>query len=222
MSTIQLNLVTVRATIKAAEETSGRSADAVTLVAVSKRHDATSVRQAIAAGQMVFGENRVQEAQEKFPGIKLDFPAIRLHLIGPLQSNKTRDAVELFDVIETLDRTKLAVALVRERERSGKCPDLLIQINTGEEQQKAGILPADADDFIKACREEHHLPVCGLMCIPPIDEEPAMHFALLAEMARRHGLDRLSMGMSADYEIAIKLGATHIRVGTAIFGARDA
>lgn len=222
MSAIKHKLDTVLTAIGAAEEASGRAGGAVTLVAVSKTHDAAAVRQAIAAGQMDFGENRVQEAQGKFPGIKLAFPALRLHLIGPLQSNKTRDAVALFDVIETLDRPKLAAALARERERSGKCPDLMIQINTGEEQQKAGVLPADADDFIAVCREQYNLPVRGLMCIPPIDEEPAMHFALLAELARRHGLDWLSMGMSADYEVAIKFGATHIRVGTAIFGARGA
>jgi pyridoxal phosphate enzyme (YggS family) len=213
-------LAVVQGRIAAAARAVGRDAAAITLVAVSKTHDAAAVAAAIAAGQRVFGENRVQEAQGKYPALKAAHPELVLHLIGPLQTNKVKDAVALFDVIESVDRPKLAEALAREMERAGRRPRCFIQVNTGEEAQKAGVLPAEADAFIAACRERWRLPVEGLMCIPPLDQEPSPHFALLREMARRHGLGELSMGMSADYEIAIRLGATHVRVGTAIFGER--
>ena len=213
-------LAAVRDRIAAAARAVGRDAASVTLVAVSKTHDATAVSAAISAGQRVFGENRVQEAEAKYPALKAAHPDLVLHLIGPLQTNKVKDAVALFDVIESVDRPKLAEALAREMDRTGRRPRCFIQINTGEEPQKAGVLPAAADAFIKECRERLQLPVVGLMCIPPFDQEPSPHFALLREIARRHGLEELSMGMSADYEIAIRLGATHVRVGTAIFGER--
>lgn len=190
------------------------------LIAVSKFHPARAVLAALEAGHRLFGENRVQEAKEKFPALCADFPDLRLHLIGPLQTNKVRDAIALFDVIETLDRPRLAEALKKEMDRAGRRPDLLVQVNTGAEPQKAGVLPQEADAFIEACRERLGLPVVGLMCIPPVDEEPAMHFALLADMAARHGLGVLSMGMSADFEEAVRFGATHVRVGTAVFGSR--
>jgi hypothetical protein len=217
---IAANLGAVRRHIRDAAIAAGRDPDAITLVAVTKFHPASAVRAALEAGHRVFGENRVQEAAEKYPGLRAAFPDLRLHMIGPLQTNKVRDAVALFDTIETVDRPRLAAALAREMERAGRRLDVMIQVNTGEEPQKAGIPPADADAFIEECRGTLGLAVRGLMCIPPLDEEPAMHFALLAEMARRHGLEQLSMGMSADYEIAIGLGATHVRVGTAIFGHR--
>jgi PLP dependent protein len=213
-------LAAVKDRIAAAARAAGRDPLAVTLVAVSKTHDAAAVSTAIGAGQRVFGENRVQEAQGKYPALRAAHPDLVLHLIGPLQSNKAKDAVALFDVIESVDRTKLAEALAREIERTGRRLRCFIQINTGEEPQKAGVLPAEADAFIKDCRERWRLPVQGLMCIPPFDQEPSPHFALLREIARRHDLPELSMGMSADYEIAIRLGATHVRVGTAIFGER--
>lgn len=215
------NLQAVRARIAAAARGAGRSAEAVTLVAVSKTQPAGAVRAALAAGQRVFGENRVQEALEKFPGLRREFPELALHLIGPLQTNKVRDAVAHFDVIETVDRPRLAAALAREMERSGRRPTCLVEINTGEEPQKAGVFPAAADGFIADCRDRLGLPVAGLMCIPPHDEEPSPHFALLREIARRNNLPVLSMGMSADFETAIRFGATHVRVGTAIFGARQ-
>ncbi len=215
-----MRLAGVKDRIVAAARAVGRDAAGITLVAVSKIHDAAAISSAIAAGQRVFGENRVQEAQTKYPALKAAHPDLVLHLIGPLQTNKVKEAVALFDAIETLDRPKLADALAREMERTGRRPRCLIQVNTGEEPQKAGVLPNAADAFIEECRERWHLPVAGLMCIPPADQEPSPHFALLREMARRHGLAELSMGMSADYEIAIRLGATHVRVGTAIFGAR--
>ncbi|QCO02674.1 YggS family pyridoxal phosphate-dependent enzyme [Azospirillum argentinense] len=198
----------------------GRAPGAVTLVAVSKTHPVEAVEEALAAGQRVFGENRVQEAKAKFPALRERFPDLELHLIGPLQTNKVKDAVALFDVIQTVDRPKLAEALAEEMARSGRRPRCLIEVNTGEEPQKAGIPPAELDAFLAACRDSWNLPVTGLMCIPPVDEEPAMHFALLADMARRAGLPEVSMGMSGDYETAIRFGATHVRVGTAIFGAR--
>ncbi len=178
------------------------------------------MRAALQAGQRVFGENRVQEAIAKFPGLRRDFPDLTLHLIGPLQTNKVKDAVAHCDVIEIVDRPRLAEALAREMERSGRRLSCFIEVNTGEEAQKAGILPADADAFIADCRDRLGLPIIGLMCIPPEHEEPALHFALLREIAKRNGLDKLSMGMSADFETAIRFGATHVRVGTAIFGAR--
>ena len=220
MDQIAANLAAVRARIEGASRVAGRPADAVTLVAVSKTHPAGSVRAALQAGQRIFGENRVQEAIAKFPGLRGEFPDLTLHLIGPLQTNKVRDAVVLFDVIESVDRLRLAQALAGEMERSGRRPPCLIEVNTGEEPQKAGIMPADADGFIFECRERLDLPIIGLMCVPPLDEEPAPHFALLREIARRTGLGLLSMGMSADFEKAIRFGATHVRVGTAIFGAR--
>jgi pyridoxal phosphate enzyme (YggS family) len=213
-------LAAVRARIAVAARAVGRDPKAVTLVAVAKTHGAEAVQAALAEGQRVFGENRVQEAQGKYPALKAAYPDLQLHLIGPLQSNKAKDAVALFDVIETVDRPKLAEALAQAMERLDRRPACYIQVNTGAEPQKAGVLPAEADAFIAACRERYRLPIRGLMCIPPVEEEPSPHFALLREMARRHGLDDLSMGMSGDFEIAIRLGATHVRVGTAIFGAR--
>jgi pyridoxal phosphate enzyme (YggS family) len=214
------NLAAIRARIAEAARGAGRAAGAVTLVAVSKTHPADAVEAALAAGQRVFGENRVQEAQHKYPELKRRVPDLVLHLIGPLQSNKVRDAVALFDVIETVDRPRLAEALAAEMARSGRRPDCFIQVNTGEEAQKAGILPAEAPGFIASCRDTLGLPVRGLMCIPPVGEPPGIHFAFLRELAGRHGLGLLSMGMSGDFESAIAFGATHVRVGTAIFGAR--
>ena len=211
----------VKDRIAAAARAVGRDAADVTLVAVSKTHDAAAISSAIAAGQRVFGENRVQEAQGKYPALKAAHPELVLHLIGPLQTNKVKEAVALFDVIETVDRPKLADALAREMERTGRRPRCFIQVNTGEEPQKAGVLPAATDAFVVECRDRWRLPIVGLMCIPPLDQEPSPHFALLREIARRHGLTELSMGMSADYDVAIRFGATHVRVGTAIFGARQ-
>jgi PLP dependent protein len=216
------NLAAVRGRIEAAARDAGRPTEAVTLVAVSKTHPAASVRAALEAGQRVFGENRMQEALAKFPALRGEYPDLKLHLIGPLQTNKVKDAVAHCDVIETVDRPRLATSLAREFERSGRRLPCFIEVNTGEEPQKAGILPAAADDFIRECRDRLLLPIIGLMCVPPEHEEPALHFALLREIARRNGLDQLSMGMSADFETAIRFGATHIRVGTAIFGARRA
>ncbi|WP_207484889.1 YggS family pyridoxal phosphate-dependent enzyme [Arenibaculum pallidiluteum] len=190
------------------------------LIAVSKFQPVDAVEAALAAGQRVFGENRVQEGKAKFGPLREDWPDIELHLIGPLQTNKVRDAVAAFDVIQTLDRPRLAEALAAEIARSGRRPRLLVQVNTGDEPQKAGVPTGEADAFIESCRAEHGLAIEGLMCIPPVDEDPSMHFALLADMARRHGLDVLSMGMSADFETAIRFGATHVRIGTAIFGDR--
>jgi pyridoxal phosphate enzyme (YggS family) len=215
------NLATVRARMAAAAEAAGRHPHDVTLVAVSKTHGADKIESLIAAGQRVFGENRVQEAQAKYPALKAAHPDLELHLIGPLQTNKVRDAVALFDVIETIDRPKLAAELAKEMARQNRRPACLVQINTGEEAQKAGVAPRDADAFIRACIQEHGLPVIGVMCIPPLDEEPSLHFALLRKIAERNALSKLSMGMSADYEAAIRFGATHVRVGTALFGARN-
>jgi len=219
---IAANLAAVRNRIAAAAAAAGRTADSVTLVAVSKTHPAAAVREALAAGHRVFGENRVQEAEAKYPALREAFPDLALHLIGPLQTNKVRDAVALFDVIETVDRPRLAEALAKEMERSGRRLPCLIEVNTGEEPQKAGIFPAEADDFIIECRDRLGLPIEGLMCVPPLDEEPALHFALLREIARRTGLAILSMGMSADFEKAIRFGASHVRIGSAIFGERGA
>jgi len=215
------HLADVMRRIAEAARAAGRDPGQVTLVAVSKTHGADKVRELLVAGQRVFGENRVQEAEEKFPALKADYPDLQLHLIGPLQTNKARDAVALFDVIESVDRERLAATLAKEMARAGRRPDCFIQVNTGEEPQKAGILPAELDAFVAACRDTHKLPVVGLMCIPPVDEEPALHFALLVKMAARNGLAKVSMGMSADYEIAVRLGATHVRVGSALFGARN-
>ena len=206
--------------IAAAARAAGRDPAAVTLVAVSKTHGANRVRELLDAGHRVFGENRVQEAEEKFPALKAGYPDLKLHLIGPLQTNKAREAVALFDVIESVDRERLGATLAKEMARVGRRPDCYIQVNTGEEPQKAGVPPGEVDGFVAACRDTHKLPIVGLMCIPPVDEEPAPHFALLAKMAARNDLATISMGMSADYETAIRLGATHVRVGTALFGQR--
>ena len=219
---IAANLAAVAARIRAAALAAKRDPATVTLVAVSKTNPAAAVSAAFAAGQRVFGENRVQEAQGKFPALRPSHPGLILHLIGPLQTNKVRDAVQLFDVIETVDRPRLAEALAAEMARSGKRPECFVQVNTGEEPQKAGIAPGAAESFVADCRERLKLPLAGLMCIPPLDEEPALHFAFLRDLARRVGVARLSMGMSADFEPAIEFGATHVRIGTAIFGARPA
>lgn len=200
----------------------GRDPEEIALVAVSKTHAAERIEEAIRAGQRRFGENRVQEAQAKFPDIRQRHRDLALHLIGPLQTNKAREAVRLFDVIESLDRPRLAEALAAAMLKEGRRPECFVQVNTGEEAQKSGIAPGEADAFIAAARERWGLPVTGLMCIPPADEEPALHFALLREIARRNGIERLSMGMSGDYETAIRLGATELRIGTAIFGERPA
>jgi pyridoxal phosphate enzyme (YggS family) len=199
----------------------GRDPQSVKLIAVSKTVPEHAVEEAIGLGQRCFGENRVQEAKAKWPALKERHPDLELHLIGPLQSNKVRDAVELFDVIHSVDRPKIAAALAEEMSRSGKRPRLLVQVNTGEEPQKAGVLPGETDAFVARCGDEYGLMIEGLMCIPPFDEEPSMHFALLAKIAARLGLKELSMGMSGDFAKAIAFGATYVRVGTAIFGARD-
>ena len=210
----------VKAKIAAAEQEAARQAGAVTLVAVSKTFDAADIQPVIEAGQRVFGENRVQEAQGKWPDLKLAFPDIELHLIGPLQSNKAKEAVALFDVIETVDREKIAAELAKEMARQGRAPKLYVQVNTGSEPQKAGIEPRDAVAFVTRCRDVHGLAIEGLMCIPPADENPGPHFALLEKLAREAGVEKLSMGMSGDYETAIAFGATSVRVGSAIFGSR--
>jgi pyridoxal phosphate enzyme (YggS family) len=219
---IAANLAAVNERIAAAAQAAGRRPQSVSLVAVGKTHPAAAVRAALAAGHRLFGENRVQEAQAKYPLLREAFPDLVLHLIGPLQTNKARDAVALFDVVETVDRPRLAAALAAEMARSGRRLPCFIEVNTGEEPQKAGVSPAAADAFIGECRDRLGLPIIGLMCVPPEHEAPAPHFALLREIARRNGLDGLSMGMSADFETAIRFGATHVRVGTAIFGARGA
>jgi len=208
------------ARIGAAARAAGRAPENVTLIAVSKQQPEARVEAMFAAGQRVFGENYVQEAQARWSARRLAETELKLHLIGPLQSNKAADAVGLFDVIETLDRPKLAAALAAAVQKQGRAPAVLMQVNTGEEPQKAGVAPADADGFIKQVRETYGLPLIGLMCIPPADEEPAMHFALLAKIAARNGLAELSMGMSDDFETAIRFGATAVRVGSALFGAR--
>lgn len=217
---IAANLAQVRSRIETAAAAAGRDPRDIALVAVTKTHGPTPIRAAIAAGQRVFGENRVQEAEEKWPALKAEFPDVRLHLIGPLQSNKAKRAVQLFDAIETVDRPKIARALASEMARQNRRPACLIEVNTGEEARKSGILPAALDAFARECRDTYNLPVEGLMCIPPQGEEPSLHFGLLAEMARRNGIRHLSMGMSADFEIAVAFGATFVRVGTAIFGPR--
>ena len=220
LTDIATNLRNVEAAVAAALGTADRAGEAVDLVAVSKTQPADRIRLALESGHQLFGENRVQEAKGKWPELKRNFPKARLHLIGPLQTNKVRDVLPLFDVIETVDRLKLARALSAEISKGGNCPVCFVQVNTGEESQKAGIGPRKADAFIEQCRGELGLPIEGLMCIPPVDEEPAMHFALLAKIAARNNLSRLSMGMSHDYETAIAFGATEVRVGTAIFGPR--
>lgn len=214
------NLAAVDARIQSARAGSARPERKVTLVAVSKTHGADKVEALLRAGQTVFGENRVQEAQAKFPALKTAWPQLELHLIGPLQTNKVKEAVALFDVIQSVDRPKLARALAEEMRKQNRILPCFVQVNTGEEAQKAGIAPQDTDAFVAECRTLG-LNVVGLMCIPPAEDEPSPHFALLAKIAARNGLTQLSMGMSGDFETAIRLGATHVRVGTALFGARD-
>jgi pyridoxal phosphate enzyme (YggS family) len=211
------SLQAVRDRMAAAARAAGRDPADVALVAVTKTQGWESIEPILAAGQNRFGENRVQEAQGRWTGRR---DGLELRLIGPLQTNKVRDALALFDVIETLDRPKLAQALAGEIQKRGAAPRLYVEVNTGEEPQKAGVIPAETDAFIAACRAEYGLKIDGLMCVPPANEEPAMHFALLAKLARRNGLEKLSMGMSADFETAIRLGATSVRVGQALFGAR--
>jgi pyridoxal phosphate enzyme (YggS family) len=210
----------VHAGIARAASDYDRDPASITLVAVSKLFPAEDIAPVLAAGQRVFGENYVQEASAKWPGLRSSYPDVELHLIGPLQSNKAKEAVALFDVIESLDRPSLAEALAKEIAKQGKAPRLLVQVNTGEEPQKGGVMPADLDAFLDLCRTRHGLAIEGLMCIPPAEDPPSPHFALLNAMAARHGLKTLSMGMSADYDPAIQLGATHVRVGSAIFGTR--
>ncbi|TNE59726.1 MAG: YggS family pyridoxal phosphate-dependent enzyme [Alphaproteobacteria bacterium] len=220
MSDPKQNLAEVLEKIESAAKNSGRSAAEIDLVAVSKVHGADRIRPILEAGHRVFGENRVQEAQEKWPALRADYPDVILHLIGPLQTNKVRDAVALFDVIETVDREKLARKLAEEMKAQGRALPIYVQVNTGAEPQKAGVLPEEADAFIKLCRDGLGLNVVGLMAIPPADEEPSLHFMLLEKIAKRNGLAKLSMGMSGDYEVAVAFGATSVRVGTALFGAR--
>lgn len=213
-------LTDVRERIAAACREAGRDPASVTLVAVSKTYGAEAIAPVIACGQRVFGENRVQEAKAKWPALRERYTDVELHLIGPLQSNKADEAVALFDVIHTVDRPKIAQALAREMREQGRTPRLFVQVNTGEEPQKAGVPPREVDAVLAACRDDYGLTIEGLMCIPPVDEAPAPHFALLDKLARRNGLKGLSMGMSSDFAEAIALGATHVRVGSAIFGAR--
>lgn len=220
-SSIAARFAEVRQRIATAARQAGRNPADVTLVAVAKTHPAEAVSAALATGQRVFGENRVQEAQGKYPALKADFPDLALHLIGPLQTNKAEDAVALFDVIQTLDRPKLAHALAKAMAKTGRRPLLYVEVNTGAEPQKAGVAPAELGALLDLARELA-LPVVGLMCIPPLDEPAAPHFQLLAELAKQHGLAGLSMGMSGDYETAVALGATCVRVGSALFGARPA
>jgi pyridoxal phosphate enzyme (YggS family) len=215
-----MGLTEIKARIAKAEKEAGREPGSVTLIAVSKVQPLERVEAVLEQGQRIFGENRVQEAAGKWPAFKERFEGVELHLIGPLQTNKARQAMELFDAIHSVDRPKLAHTLARLAQELGHCPELFIQVNTGEEPQKAGILPAEADAFIAECRALN-LPIRGLMCIPPAEEEPSLHFALLAKIAERNGLEGLSMGMSGDFERAIALGATHVRVGSAIFGERS-
>jgi PLP dependent protein len=218
--TAEARLEAVRARIERTAREVGRDPASVRLIVVSKTFGEVDIKPVIAAGQRLFGENRVQEAQAKWPALRNAHPDLELHLIGPLQTNKVRDAVALFDVIHTLDRPKLAHALKVEMAARGKTLRLLVQVNTGEEPQKAGVIPADLPPFVALVQDELKLEVEGLMCIPPVEDEPAVHFAFLAKLAREHGLPELSMGMSADYEAAVELGATYVRVGSAIFGDR--
>jgi pyridoxal phosphate enzyme (YggS family) len=220
MSDAVERLAQVKDNIDRAMQVAGREAGSVVLVAVSKTFAADDIRPVIEAGQRVFGENRVQEAQGKWPALRQEFPDLELHLIGPLQSNKAKEAVALFDVIETVDREKIAAELAKEIARQGRAPRLYVQVNTGSEPQKAGIEPKEAVAFVTRCREVHELLIEGLMCIPPADENPGPHFALLEKLAREAGVEKLSMGMSGDYELAVAFGATSVRVGSAIFGTR--
>jgi PLP dependent protein len=213
-------LATVQQDIARACKEARRDSATVKLIAVSKTFDASAISPVIDAGQRVFGENRVQEAKAKWPGLTSAYPGIALHLIGPLQSNKAKEAVALFDAIHSIDRPSICEALAKEINSQKKAPELFVQLNTGEEPQKAGVAPGEADAFLASCREKYGLLITGLMCIPPVNEAPAPHFALTAKIAARNGLKNLSMGMSADFAIAIQFGATHIRVGSAIFGHR--
>jgi len=206
--------------IAAAAKGVGRDPDEVTLIAVSKTFGVDDIRPVLEAGHRHFGENRVQEAQGKWPELKADYPELTLHLIGPLQSNKAREAVALFDAIHTIDRPKIAQALANEMDKQGRRPQLFIQVNTGEEEQKAGVLAADAGELLAFCQDRLDLEIAGLMCIPPVEEEPAIHFAFLDKLAGELGLTGRSMGMSGDFETAVEMGATHVRVGSAIFGPR--
>ncbi len=215
-----MSLSEIKNRIAKAEKNAGREAGSVKLIAVSKVQPNERVEAVLEEGHLLFGENKVQEAAGKWPDFRERFEGVEVHLIGPLQTNKARQAMELFEAIHSLDRPKLAKTLARLADELGHCPDLFIQVNTGEEEQKAGVMPGDADAFIAECRDLG-LPVVGLMCIPPVDEEPSLHFALLAKIAERNGLKGLSMGMSGDFEKAIAQGATHVRVGSAIFGERD-
>jgi pyridoxal phosphate enzyme (YggS family) len=220
LDTIVERLEQVRARIARAARDCGRNPTDITLVCVSKTFPVAEIRPVVAAGQRIFGENRVQEALEKWPELNADHPDLELHLIGPLQSNKAHDAVGLFDVIETVDRVKIARVIADEIQKTGRHPRLLVQVNTGAEPQKAGILPEEADTFLVTCRNAFGLEITGLMCIPPVDDQASPHFALLHQIAKRNGLKILSMGMSSDFELAIQLGATHVRIGSAIFGSR--
>ncbi|KQQ89588.1 YggS family pyridoxal phosphate-dependent enzyme [Aureimonas sp. Leaf324] len=210
----------IKARIRAAEDEAGRAPGSVELVAVSKTFDADAIRPVLQTGQRVFGENRVQEAAGKWPALRQEFAGVELHLIGPLQSNKTAEAVALFDVIETVDREKIAREIAKESARQGRTPRLYVQVDIGEEEQKAGVAPREAVDFVRRCREEFGLAIEGLMCIPPVDEHPGPYFALLQKLAGEAGVEKLSMGMSGDFERAIPFGATSVRVGSAIFGTR--
>ena len=214
------SLAAVKHDIDAACAAAHRDPKSVTLIAVSKTFGADAIEPVIAAGQKVFGENRVQESKAKWPDIRARHPGLSLHLIGPLQSNKAKEAVALFDAIHSVDRPSICEALAKEIQKQGRALDLFVEINTGAEPQKAGVLPEDADGFLRACKDDYGLTIAGLMCIPPFDEAPAPHFALTAKIADRNGLKNLSMGMSADFAVAIQFGATHVRVGSAIFGAR--
>ena len=218
---IASNLNKVGLKIQENSKTSGRNPEAVNLLAVTKTQSEETIRSALDSGHQQFAENRIQESQLKWPSLREEFPETKLHLIGSLQTNKAKIALDLFDVIHTLDRTSLAKALSKEISKKGVSPECFVQVNTGEEEQKGGVLPADADNFIQECIRDFGLSVVGLMCIPPIGQEPAPHFLFLKNIAERNGLKKLSMGMSSDYELAVRLGATHVRVGTAIFGFRS-
>jgi hypothetical protein len=213
-------LTEIQARMALAAEAAGRVMADVRLIAVSKTFGAAEILPVLAAGQRIFGENRVQEAKAKWPALKAEFPYLELHLIGPLQSNKAKEAVELFDAIHSIDREKIARAIAEETKKQGKRPELFVQVNTGEEPQKAGVTPGELAALLALCRDELKLEISGLMCIPPVEEEAALHFAFLAKLAAEHGLAGLSMGMSDDFETAIAFGATHVRVGSAIFGSR--
>lgn len=221
MTTAIERLEKVQADIRAAETEFGRDDGSVNLIAVSKTFEADAIRPVLSAGQRIFGENRVQEAMGKWPGLRDEFDGIELHLIGPLQSNKAKEAIATFDVIHTVDRPKIARALKSEMDKQGRNLPCFVQVNTGEEPQKAGVAPKDVDAFVAECRDTFGLNIVGLMCIPPVEEAPGEHFALLEKIAKRNGLSGLSMGMSSDYPVAVGFGATHVRVGSAIFGARD-